>query len=622
MIRKFQETIDEARGQRSNSLLKKASGTSRWTFLAIDYCVRLGARPLFQRPANRPSVAGCFLVESLVMPSRFLLTLLAALTLGNRSLTAADYRGMAPSWPVYANGYNAAGYATQPGAGPAYYVARPVAAAQASGQPVAAPARSGVMYVPVRAAYANPNYFAAYGRSPVAYQQVSAGYAPAAGYYAPAAQSYYAPVTANYAPANSYAVAPAGLSSAGSEAAAYYGQPTAVNYATPRYAYRTTYAQVPVYMYRPVTTYDPITAQPVTCLQPTTTSTCQPQRERCFSWLNPFSWFNRSSCGSSCAPPRCGSAPAPVTSYCGTAASQCGQPYYPVQPGIPVVPAPITTVPATTLPPNSIPAFPGGTIIPRAGTTVPPPPTAAPGSRGIITTPGALPADSQPRLPAGSIITPLPSNPAPGGGSFGAPPSTAVPPPSFQTTPTQPQGGFGTGPGSFGTGTNYPPAADPYSPSLSPANGANGASTPPTEKSGAEKSGPPRSVFGSGYRTNPATKDGNAIRAPELRPAMPPSVQTVPDIDATPTPRPTNSAPLLLNPRDKTAAIKNRWAVVPAVWPSKDRQSVAAVRQVRSVESRDSLTHGSVAPAAAENPVMESQPNPAAYDDRGWRSGF
>ena len=54
------------------------------------------------------------------------------------------------------------------------------------------------------------------------------------------------PYAANYAPANSYAVTPAGLGSAGSEAAAYYGQPAPVNYVPPRYTYRTTYAAVPV----------------------------------------------------------------------------------------------------------------------------------------------------------------------------------------------------------------------------------------------------------------------------------------------------------------------------------------------------------------------------------------
>src|SRR4029453_1578198 len=116
----------------------------------------------------------------------------------------ADYRGMTSGWPTYANGYYAANYPANRGAGPAYYVARPVSAAGYAAPP------SGTMYMPVRAAYANPTNFAAYGKSPVKYQPVSAGYAPTgAGYYAPTT-AYYSPGTANYSPANSYAATPAG----------------------------------------------------------------------------------------------------------------------------------------------------------------------------------------------------------------------------------------------------------------------------------------------------------------------------------------------------------------------------------------------------------------------------
>jgi hypothetical protein len=522
---------------------------------------------------------------------------MAASALGSPALEAADYRGMSAGWPVYANGYYAAGYAAQPAAGPAYYVARPATVAQA-----AAPARTGVMYMPVRAAYANPTYFAAYGRSPTAYQPVTtAGYAPAAG--------YYAPVTANYAPVNSYAVTPAGMSSAGSEAAAYYGQPAPVNYVPPRFAYRTTYAATPVYMYRPVTTYDPITAQPVTCLQASTT--CQPtcQRQQSwFSWLHPANWFSGSS---SCSGSRCGAAP--VTSYCGTAASQCGQPYYPIQPVtpvVPIVPAPATTIPSTTLPPNTIPAAPRGIVVPPAGTTIPPPPTVTPGTRGVITTPGLAPEFTQPRLPAGTVvpapgstftpgttITPLPSNPVPGG-TFGAPPATTVPPGSFPTTPSQPPTGFGSG--SFGSGANYPPASDPYTPALTPANGPATPVQAPTDKSS-----PPHSVFGSGYRASPAReKNDQVIRAPE----MPPSVRTVPDLDAAQPPRPANSAPQLLNPRDKTAGVNNRWAVVPAVWPKNQPSRVGSAHHVSS--------------GGTTGQPSANQPNQADYDDRGWRSAF
>src|SRR3954452_4429903 len=250
------------------------------------------------------------------------------------SAQGGDYRGAAAGWPNYSNGYMAANYPTNSATAPAYFVARPVATAGYAGaQPV------GVSYMPVTAAYANPAYFAAYGRSPVAYRPVmvagySAGMPVTAG---------YAPVTANYAPVNSYSATPAGLSSAGSEAAAYLGQPTALNYVPPRVAYRTTYAPVPVYMYRPVTSYQPVMAyqpavmQPTTCMQASTCTTCQPQRSRCSSWWNPFTWFSRGGCGG----------PPPTTSYCGTG---CGQPYYPgVVPTVPIIPQ--TVIPApTTIP--------------------------------------------------------------------------------------------------------------------------------------------------------------------------------------------------------------------------------------------------------------------------------
>lgn len=547
------------------------------------------------------------------------------------SAPAADYRGMTAGWPAYANGYYAANYPAGYATGPAYYVARPVAAAGYAGP------SAGTMYRPVTAAYANPNYFAAYGRSPVAYRPVStAGYAPAGAYYAPAAgvydaraaqaPAYYAPVTANYAPANSYAATPAGFGSAGSEAAAYYGQPTALNYVPPRFAYRTNYAPTPVYMYRPVTAYDPITAQPVTCLQASTATSCQPQRSRCFSLLNPFSWFGR---GNSCGSGGCGSTPVPTTAYCGTAASQCGQqPYYPVQPFVPVNPAPMIT-----LPPNQIPAYPQG-FVPPAGTRVPPPPTGAAAPRGVIINPGLSPADLQPRLqpgttfgPApggtfspGGTFTPLPSNPAPGGGGFTAPPGSLPPSGgSFQTTPgsSAPPTGFGTG--GFGTGANYVPAVDPYgsSTTLTPANNA--------AQAGNNNVGPNHSVFGSGYRGAPARPDStrggdsNVIRAPDLGPAMPPSVQTVPDLDAPQTPRSTNIAPQLLDPRDKTAALGDRrWAVVPAVWPQKHRgpQEHSERPVVQTKAQQPALNAGLSNGDQASSPASST-----SYDDRGWKTG-
>lgn len=539
------------------------------------------------------------------MPARVLTAVfgfVAALLAPATPIEAADYRGMTAGWPSYANGYYAANYPANYAAGPAYYVARPVAAGYA------APA-TGAMYRPVQATYANPAYFAAYGRSPVAYRPVSAaGYAPAAGgYYAPTT-AYYAPVTANYAPSNSYAVSPAGLGSAGSEAAAYFGQPTPLNYVPPQFSYRPTYAAVPVYMYRPVTTYNPVTAQPQTCLQASTSNTCQPTRTRCGSWLNPFNWFSR---GSSCGSGGCG--PAPTTAYCGTGCGQ--QPYYPAQPMtpvVPVVPAPVTAAPA-----NTFPIFPR-TI--QSQPTVPPPPTVAPGTRTIINpvNPG-VPADFQPSLaprtttPLPSSVTPLPSTTIPGGTAPGG---------SFPTAPgtTQP-GGFGAP--SFGTGTNYAPATDPYAASspMTPANGGARNSNIEKEK---EKE-PAHSVFGSGYRGQtpaaaaPSRSTGNdiqVIRAPDLAPALPPNVQTVPDLDAPQTPKPVNSAPQLLNPRDKTASRDSRWAVVPAKWP----QRQTASNQLRDRPVVQTKSHQpSVSAAPAKSPYLQPVSAPK-YDDGGWKS--
>src|SRR5262245_25196110 len=212
--------------------------------------------------------------------------------------------------------------------------------------------------MPATVAYGNPAYLAGYGAAPVtAYRPTVA----AAGYYQPAV-AYYAPATAAYAPSYSYAISPAGGSSAGSEAMASFAQPVNVNYLPPRVAYRTVVAAVPTYTYRPVVAYDPVVAQPTTCLQPAVTSTCQAQRQRCgscFSWLNPFNWF-RHGCGG------CGS-PAPTVAYCQP--SSCGQPYYPAPAAvIPTVPAP-TTAPIITTPAPSIPA---------AGPRVPSPPTRTP----------------------------------------------------------------------------------------------------------------------------------------------------------------------------------------------------------------------------------------------------
>ncbi len=564
------------------------------------------------------------------MPDRFFGTvsgLIAAALACGATASGADYRGAAAGWPTYANGAYAANYPANYGNGAAYYVARPMTGGGY------APA-GGMAYMPVQAAYANPAYFAAYGRSPTMYRPVSnGGYAPAGGgYYAPTTANYapaqyapaqyapanYVPTTANYAPANSYAVSPAGISSAGSEATAYFGQPTALNYVPPRYAYRPAYAQVPVYMYRPVTAYQPGTGQPVTCMQASTcnTNVCQPQRTRCFSILNPFTWFSRRpSCGTSgCGTSACG---APTTAYCGTAACGQAQPYYPTQPVVPVVPV----YPSSPgIPANTIPSLPRG-FLPPAGTTIPPPPTVSPGTRGIITTP----AETRPSLaPGGGTFTPNP-------GSFGAPPAGSVTPLPGTTIPLQPGGSFqtapppaqpgGFGPGSFGTGTNYAPATDPYSASMTPAmsRGETTSGTTPSQERGA-----PHSVFGSGYRngseantdaTRPEASDG-VIRAPGM-PALPPSVRTVPDLDEPPVPRPASAAPQLLDPRDKTANRDRRWGVVPAQWPTKERASGQLSQRPVAPRSAHETYEAS---GLSKSPYASEGRNSARYDDGGWKA--
>jgi hypothetical protein len=130
--------------------------------------------------------------------------------------------------------------------------------------------------------------------------------------------------------------------------------------------------------------------------------------------------------------------------------------------------------------------------------------------------------------------------------------------------------------------------------------------TPPANNgpalNGNVNSSPSHSVFGSGY-------NGNVIRAPELRPALPPNVQTVPDLDVTEQPRPINRAPQLIAPRDKTATLRRdqRWAVVPAKWPTVATKTVAS--QVAPVAHR-----------AATRLMSATQAAPV-YDDGGWKSG-
>lgn len=511
-----------------------------------------------------------------------------------------QYRGMPAGWPNQQAANYTAYYAPQYGQ-PMYYVARPTTAAYAN------PAYFGGYNVATTQRPMTAAYYAPQGYAPAIYAQpTTAYYGASPAQYGSAAQ--YAP-QAQYAATSAYSVSPAGGSTAGAEAYPYYGQPTAVNYVPPRFAYRTTYAQVPVYMYRPVTAYQPVTGQPVTCLQPATTTQCVPQRTRYHSWFShswfSHSWFHgsRSACG----------APPPTTAYCAPTyaapayaattcnSGQCGQPYYPTQPGviIPTVPAQPTVVPGTA----------PGTIIspvPPAGPTIPSPPTRfGPGASGTIISP----ADRAPSLAPGTRTVVPPSTTPLGPGSFPVDPSspgTINPSPAtpFNPSPFNP-GPSGTG--SLGTGTGYAPATDPYSkPNSSPVT----------------QVGP---VRGPDLRaaTPPAT-----IQEPKS-PALAPGVQTVPDPDALQPVRPINRAPQLLDPRDKTAAATQRvaqsapagtlrgdrrWAVVPAVWPQPQPAALAAPANspYRAYEER------SYSPPAARAATPAT--SASAYDDSGWAS--
>jgi hypothetical protein len=412
---------------------------------------------------------------------------------------------------------------------------------------------------PVAMAYAPVN--AAYANPNYfgTYATTQAAYnpAPTTAYYP---QSAAAPA---YAPSSGYAISPAGTSYAGSEAATYFGQPTTVNYVAPRVTYRPAYAASPVYAYQPVVAYQ-VGAQPTNCYQPAPVATgCGAQgcRRGFLSFLNPFNWFRRRCCGSAPTTAYCGAGTSVV--QCGTA-SGCGQPYYPTQPTtiIPTVPAPAATIPSIRSPIIGTP-------------TVPPPPTRS-GTTTIV------PAETRPSLAPGA------------GGSFPTGPSSTITP-GGSFTPA-PSSGFGVPPagagGSFPSGSNYAPEADPY------ISGANY----------------------RGTRTPPKTiREPGSSEASER--ALPPSVQPVPDPDASKRAAPSR-APQLLDPRDKTASVRtNRWAVVPAVWPTKERGG-RVVSQDAGETSPYLQNVATSRPAHELGPVKHFVPSPAeaVYDDGGWKS--
>jgi hypothetical protein len=529
-------------------------------------------------------------------------SLLIAIAVLPAVASANDYRGMPAGWPLTNAGVAAvpvtAGYAPAAAGGQAYglyYANRPSYAA-----PLAYYATRPVQ--PTTAGYITPTVGMAPSYAPVNYTQpVQTFYAPPA--YGAAPVTAYSPVAAATAPAYGVAPPPGTMLQ---QQRVTYGTAGAIGFAPPAMPvhYRAYYAPAAgaVTYYRPVTVYQPVTGQPVTCLQavaapttcgmaPTTCGTAPCAPATCGSsgcgsswWRNCglFNWFCNRCSGNSC-----------TTGYCGTsscAPTGCGQqPYYPVvpvnpipstpiitQPAIPVVPAPSTTNPIIRTP------------------TVPPPPTRIPMT--------GVPADSAPSLAPGSL-------PSTGSTIIRPSPSTTIVPGA--TTP-----GTITTPGT----TIVPGTTSPY--------------IPPTGSTPATEYYPPAPAEGSRFDSNrfspPSIENGESQGSLRFSPPAnqpPGGVKVIPDPEAPSVYKPTNRAPQLINPQDRSAAaIDYRWAVVPAVWPTKqvarvsppNEQPQAGGRVVhvahpnnsRQLDERTNFT-----------PTSAFVPQTAELDDSGWASG-
>jgi hypothetical protein len=130
------------------------------------------------------------------------------------------------------------------------------------------------------------------------------------------------------------------------------------------------------------------------------------------------------------------------------------------------------------------------------------------------------------------------------------------------------------------------------------------------------------SVSGANYRGTPSPS--KTIHEPGTGETdsreLAPSVQPVPDPDAQHRPASPSRAPQLLDPRDKTATKSfNRWAVVPAVWPTKERGG----RVIAPTSEASPYLQNVSAPQPAHDfePVRHFVPAAAEYDDSGWQSG-
>jgi hypothetical protein len=255
---------------------------------------------------------------------------------------------------------------------------------------------------------------------------------------------------------------------------------------------------------------------------------------------------------------------------------------------IPTVPGSPTTMPGTIITP--IPA----------GPSIPPPGTRFPAGSTFVPADVAPSLNSTPRgslgTPSGGTIIPgtpstIPGTTTPGTSLPRTPGST----PSFPVDPvpgvTNPSGS-GFGGGAFPSGSNYAPATDPLTGAAAPADQSR------TTRYRSEVTGP---------ALKPPTTS-----SPITAPALHPSIQPVPDPAAGQPTRPVNRAPQLLDPRDKTAARQSvqRWAVVPAVWPSPNRTLQAERSPYRRAVEERSLT----------TPARPAAADASQYDDGGWAS--
>lgn len=451
-------------------------------------------------------------------------------------------------------------------------------------------------------------------------QNVMRGYAAPlpsyyGGYYTPAmapvqdarplVQANYAGVTAYYG-GSSYAVQPAryvqsaAIPGGGSYSVSYGslpaygvaggnpGQPVVA--ARPVYAYRPVYA-APVVYYRPTTAYQPVMVyQPAAaaaqscCYGPQPQGGCQtscaPRNCGILARLFPRLFGGGSSCNTTCYSSGC----APVA----CAPAGCGAtPYYPGVVGPPVIP----TVPAPGTPIQGLPGT--RTIIP--GNTIPTIPAAPPPVRGPA--PGVTIPSPPLRDPANTI------------------PSLNTPPGGFNPAPAAP-GGFNPvpNPGTFNPGPANPGGFNPGTAPFNPNPVA-----PPTNPGGFNQNlyapqldpyqNPPQtggSIFGSGYTPRPTSSvtPNGRIAEPGLK--APAGVRPFTDPEGPR--RNENRAPQLLDPRDRTALFSGQFAVVPAVWPSRDHRGSTTAAEQSATE-----------PTARSVGFDRPTPQPV-LDDSGWEA--